>query len=211
MEINDIQWQIIYGSILGDGYLRKYDRIRFGYMCFKHCLAQEEYVLYKHKMLQNISRTIRKDNRLDSRTKKVYYNISFTTKSNIIFDDLRNLWYPNNSKELYIPHLLQLNQLGLAIWFMDDGTKSGNELRLHTDCFSYSDQLILQEYFWSVWGVYFAIRTYNKKRYYLNSSGHHMRRFAAIIQPHIIPSMEYKLSNLPPARPFGRQTKIAHW
>lgn len=52
-----------------------------------------------------------------------------------------NQFYSGNNKT--IPDRLEFDPLILAIWFMDDGSRSRNDLYLNTQKFSIKDQLKL--------------------------------------------------------------------
>lgn len=113
------QWQIVYGSIMGDGSLRKRE---YGTHSLRitHGIKQKEYCLWKQSLLGNIisSTESKHPNRYGFETNQLY-------ELNEVGD------YKVGKKEdrrYSIPDLIKnnMNELGLAIWYLDDGTYSGH-------------------------------------------------------------------------------------
>jgi hypothetical protein len=81
----------------------------------------------------------RDNSNFDSRTGKHYGRLTFTTLSSPIFNEFRELFYPNGTKA--VPSNLGdiLTARSLAYWAMDDGTRHHSGFRLNTQGFTVPD------------------------------------------------------------------------
>ncbi len=91
----------------------------------------------------------------------------------------------------------ELDALGLAIWYMDDGTygvSKGSEYGfLCTDSFTYGDQELLQNLLHKRFGISTSHVKTNKTQHRLRISANGIRVLREVISPYVIPSMKYKL------------------
>jgi hypothetical protein len=201
------------GSILGDTHLHKYilkkqvnlserkrSRVR---MTLCHCEKQYEYLLWKIGVLRAY---IKFGNIVIDKSKdcRVYYKSTSLVKSSKKLIYLYERFYKLNKKSLDKRLLNRLTALGLAIWFMDDGSliphsynKNGSiralKLRLHTNSFDLHDHKIMQEYFLTK-NINFNIT--KDKKYYCLSTGREesIINFMTLILPFVdlINCMSYK-------------------
>jgi hypothetical protein len=107
--LNDDQYQILIGSFLGNGHISKLKNGRF-ISTMTHSKDQQDYCAWKANMFGIINTSYK-------RKKKVY---QFYTRSFYLFDELPN---PNPNSKTNAPQWMldNLNEKGLAIWFMDNG------------------------------------------------------------------------------------------
>ncbi|MCO6432575.1 MAG: hypothetical protein J5J00_17110 [Deltaproteobacteria bacterium] len=182
IELTHRQKEILFGSMLGDGYLVRTTR---GYAFrVNHCLGQKPLVDWKYYELQTLTNS-------PPRTyKNSYY---FRTVSHQLFSQLREMFYEQNRKR--IPKMLDefLTPLALAVWIMDDGAKDGRQLRINTQSFSLEENEILLKFMKAKFGIWATINR-DKNRYRLRVSAASMSNVRQLVTPHIIPSMQYKLS-----------------
>ena len=171
------------GSLLGDGYL---DSTTRGYaMRIHHCIAQSEYVEYKHSFVSNLA------NSSPKKSKNAYY---FRTVSHPLFTTLRSLFYSGRIKVLPKEFLLDnFDAFALAIWIMDDGAKDKNQLRINTQCFSFNENIWLMNFLQAKFGIRTSINI-DKGKYRLRVRGASMHLLKSLVLPYMIPSMLYKLS-----------------
>ena len=113
--LSDQQWQVVLGSLLGDGNLspnrRGRDGVRFR---LGHGSAQKDYLDWKVSLLGNISCSRR------------------TAENGAVFADFtplpelgelqRTVYMGDGRRTITEEYLKALTPLALAIWFMDDGT-----------------------------------------------------------------------------------------
>ena len=133
--LTQYQLSIIIGSILGDGYIRKIKGRKDAFLEINHSIKAREYVDWKYSALKNICQSPPKIGIINE-TRTAY---RFFTKQHSELSDLMKLFYKNGKKT--IPASLVLSPLILAVWFMDDGSKSRKyDVYLNTQQFSFLDQ-----------------------------------------------------------------------
>ena len=100
--------------------------------------------------------------------------------------------------------LRMLNDVSLAVWFMDDGTKGPTGgYTLNTQSFSYRENEYLKEFLERRFSLKMSIhRDKEWWRLYISPATAH--RFAALVGAHIIPSMRYKLHAIDPVETTRR-------
>ena len=118
----------------------------------------------------------------------------------MLSDYFKKYLYSNDGrKKISLKYLKNINAFGLAIWWMDDGCLSihkGNRYgKLCTECFNYEEQILLQKYFQSTWGIDVDIKLEKNKYYFLRFNVSALKKLIAIIYPYIcmVPSMIYKI------------------
>ena len=118
----------------------------------------------------------------------------FTTQSLPVFTEYYNWFYKNRKK--FVPQDLILDPLMLAVWFMDDGSKSRSACYLNTQQFSLTDQKLLQHILMRDFGIE---STLNRDKQYLRLriTTKATVRLTKIISPYVLPYFRYKLSNDP--------------
>ena len=183
-----IEKQVILGSLLGDGTITKDGRLRI-----KHSSKQRDYLVYKKSLLSNIECNFRDvKTTYDKRTNKRYSHVNLDTKVYQNFKDLRNNWYPNDTKNIYIKDFREIDALGIAIWFMDDGFKSNKGIMMATDSFKKEDLVECCKILYEKFNLKFLIN--DRNRIYLKKSEY--SKFYQLIKPYIHSTMLYKLTTL---------------
>ena len=182
--LTEKQIQIIVGCLLGDGAMR----IKTNALLeINHSLKQKELVDWIYASLQGFVKTrpkVRKGN-----GNRIAYR--FTTRSLPVFTSLYKQFFSSNGKKL-IPSSLVLYPLVLAVWFMDDGSKSRTSVYLNTQQFAKEEQKLLQEMFRKQWGIE---TTLNKDKHYfrIRIRVNSVRRFVDLIKPYLLPEFQYKI------------------
>lgn len=180
--LTEEQSSVIIGSLLGDGAMRCKSN---ALLEINHCLEQKEYVDWKYKKLYNLVKTAPKSR--NGNGKRVAYR--FTTRSLPELTKFYCWFYQEGNKE--IPGHLNLNPLTLAVWFMDDGSKSRKAIYLNTQQFSLKSQKRLIE---KLAGVGLRCSLNRDKEYYrLWMSVGSIQRFKTMIGPHLLKMFSYKL------------------
>lgn len=185
------QFQIVLGSLLGDGNIspnRSGNQFRFVYA---HSLKQEKYAFWKGKELANLGHyehLFKISDHFDNRTQHIYYSRWYYSYELPIFRNLYHRFYINKIK--HIPDIVyKLNPLGLAIWYMDDGYRQHNCAYLCTECFSKEDLEKLQDMMNKNFGIIPKITNNNE----LHISKEYSKQFFSIIKPYITEDLKYKL------------------
>lgn len=189
--------EVVLGTILGDGCLFLGTSNRHYKLVVCHSPTQSEYFNWKLSHLKDVATKPQTIRAWHKRNQKEYSHIQVATTPMSYFTRLRKLFYLDGKKIVRRSVLNRLTPLGLATWFMDDGSTAKNnrnypQLTIYTCSFSELDHKIMQEYFQEKWGIRVLIHGLGKQpRLYFNKPN--AIKFIEIIKPHIIPSMMYKL------------------
>jgi len=150
-----------------------------------HCLNQKFYVDWKYQQLANLVTTPPKAR--NGNGARIAYR--FTTRSLPELTPLYRRFYPDKHK--VVPCDLTLDPLSLAVWFMDDGSKSYRALYLNTQQFDVVSQMRLVELLRNEWSVKTSL---NRDKQYLRIriAVESVARFKEIIMPHVLKDFQYK-------------------
>ena len=175
---------------MGDGYIRIISGRKDAFLEINHSIKAKEYVDWKYSILKNICKSSPEIRKIDD----IRTAYRFFTRQHPEITNFLAKFYKNGRK--IIPSGLKLDSMILAIWFMDDGSKSRKfDVYLNSQQFSLSDQKKLIH---CLFQIGLKARLNKDKKYYrirfLKESIHELNR---IIAPHIISSMKYKLSYNP--------------
>jgi hypothetical protein len=181
---------ILIGSLLGDGTLRRQNNRLNALFEMNHSYKQREYVDWKWQYFHRLVLTPPKF-RIGAGNRIAY---RFTTQSLPEFTKYHNWFYINGKKR--IPFDIELNPLSLAVWFMDDGTKIRSAIYLNTQQFSIEEQQFLQRLMFKVFKLNCTLNR-DKKYFRLRVDMVSSTLMSRIIDPYVIQSMKYKLTNDP--------------
>lgn len=192
--------QIIYGGLLGDATLcKKINNIRF-----LQSTKQKEYLLWKYSFFNVSDVTSIQQHQLKYNGSN-YTNVSFSFKNpNQQYGDFyhklrKQIYDKDNVKRINREYLDSLNPLGIAVWWMDDGSLSvhkGNRYgKLCTHCFTYEEHLIIQQYFKEMWDIDISIKVEKHKYYFCRLNVENLKKLITIIYKYVVkvPSMIYKI------------------
>ena len=183
------------GTILGDGHLETQTKGKTYRLKIEHGLSQKEYVdwLYKQLKTMTVGEPRIKITTIGNKNYQKYWFNSVAT------DSLRfyaQQFYQENKK--VVPKLIHrwLTPLAIAVWFMDDGSKSRSSYYLNTQQFEKNDQLLLMKILARDYSI--ATTLNRDKHYYrIRIRTSSARRLEIILQPLILPWLHYKLTNDP--------------
>jgi hypothetical protein len=182
-KLTEYQKDILIGSLLGDGSL--VCRKGFPYFKVSHCEVQKDYLYWKYEALRPIARVPGKY--IDKRGNSIMHQLHTLSHSGL--EELKDMFYKDNKKN--ITDKIQLNELSLAIWFMDDGTINGNSYRFSTEGFSEEENYILKKLMEERFGFKVDVRKY-RKYYYLVVDRSFSEEMTRMIGPYMIGCMRYK-------------------
>lgn len=138
---------------------------------------------------------------------------SCVTKSLPYFDKFSDLLV-DGKRTISRSYLDRLSPLGIAVWFMDDGSFTGWRMRdgvrvklfpglsgsihLSTHGFGYDGNVIIQDYFKDVWDISFRLiqdkRLKESKSWYLTTADvESTRKFCELVAPYVLTEFQYKL------------------
>ena len=184
LNLRQNEFDILIGSMLGDGYITKLGRIQI-----EQSEKQKEYLFWKYAMLKRITSTrICSVARQSKVLKKPTFSYRFWTRQ--FFRPWRSIFYPNGEKVLPMEIEKSLTPLALAVWFMDDGfLRKSNSIAISTDKFSDDDLLHLCKSLEDIYEIKPSIVKSKKLYFGVNAT----KGFIGVIKPFIIPSMRYKI------------------
>ena len=189
--------QVIMGSLLGDGSIIQ--KRTNCLLTFNHSLVQHDYAFYKVNLLQKegINMTFiqmphcYKESYIKGRLIKDNGYAKGVSEVNIAFNKFRKEWY--TPKKEVPESISKLGPLGLAIWYMDDGTfHYPTGLYLSTNGFNHKSQLRLTKTLKDNFGIEAHIHKNgnNEVLYILQKD---RSKFIETVRPYMIGSMRYKL------------------
>ncbi len=180
--LSEIQQQVILGCILGDGYMRKKTH---AHLQITHSFKQKEYVDWKYQILKNL--TMKPPSIYKGNAERIGYR--FYTKNLPEITSFYKRFYPSGIK--IIPFGINLTPLTMAVWYMDDGSRSYKSCYFNTQCFDLKSQNNLIRAFKKL-GIKSRLnkdKIYHRIRITTGSTPLLMKR----IKPYIIKSMRYKI------------------
>jgi len=180
--LSDIQQQLVLGCVLGDGYLRKKTST---HLQITHSIKQKEYVDWKYQILKNLVNT--PPTVYEGNAGRVGYR--FFTRSLPELNPFYDRFYSNGKKK--IDKTITLTPLTLAVWYMDDGSKSYKSCYFNSQSFD----LTSQNYLIDALNMLNIEARLNKDKIYsrirvLTSSTPNLMN---TIGPYVIKSMRYKI------------------
>ena len=198
--LSEQQWQVVLGSLLGDGNLSPNRRDRNG-VRFRlgHGAKQRDYLEWKVSLLGNIECS-----RRENATGAVFADFTLLPE---LGELQRAVYLSGGKKAISWEYLKALTPLALAIWFMDDGTftlrsrglqarTAGGSGRIQfcIEALSEGSRNRLVEYLRDTHGLEVSWRKAgaNQKAVLTFATGS-SRRFLEMIAQYVHPSMAYKL------------------
>ncbi len=187
------------GMIWGDGNITENGM-------FRTSSISESWVMAKHKILSQLTdTTLRKEEKRTGFGKNPLYVL--TTRVHPVYQKLRLHTYLENRKQVTYFAMSLINNLGLLIWYLDDGclddADGGIRFQLHSNCFGEIEHQallkMLNDKFALRWNVRTSYKKSKNKTYYwlyLKASDR-LKFWDEIIVPFIdwIPQeMRYKIS-----------------
>ncbi len=198
--LSDQQWQVVLGSLLGDGNLSPNLRDRNG-VRFRlgHGAKQSGYLDWKVSQLGNLS--------VSRRTGKNGSVFADFTPLPELTELQRTVYMGDGKKHITEEYLKALTPLALAIWFMDDGNftlrSKGLQQRTHggsgrvafcVEAMSPGSRDRIAAYLRDTHGIDCSLRlsgAAQKATLTFTTAG--SRRFLELVAPFVHPSMDYKL------------------
>ena len=181
--LTEVQRDIIIGSLLGDGHLRKHrNRVVFEFL---QTARRKFYVEWKHRMLGGLSLP----KIYHYKGKREYYKL--VTKAHPELDALYAKFYRECQKIVPEDVGKMLTPISVAVWFMDDGSKSRGAVYFNTQQFSIEDQFRLIK---ALKRFYIVANLNRDGQYYrLRVLKRCNQRLVELISSHILPEFAYKL------------------
>ncbi|MCL1468830.1 hypothetical protein [Argonema galeatum] len=184
------------GMIYGEATLRKN---LGGAVVLKiiHSERQKEYLEYKSQIIQSMFGYELKVRSFDNNG---YPGVELVTRNHARLRSLYPVIYKNGKKQFTQKGLKILTPLGIALWYLDDGSLSykrregkihGRELTLNTYCSEAEAQLV-KIYFEEQWDIHWTVVP-NKSWWRLRMGAKEGRKLISLIDPFVTDCMRYKI------------------
>ena len=183
------QRDIIIGSILGDGYISRNKSKVTGQIVGNtsiqmfQCKERKDYLLWKADELKPFTKDAYQD--------KKYLTYYVNTVNYNLFNEFYNLFIKDGKKIVPVNIVDYLNELVLAVLYMDDGHTEKSMSSICSEGFTEDENYILAE------AIEAEIKKCKRKKYggfnyYLNFPAVEHRKLHRIIDPLFHPCFEYK-------------------
>nr|YP_010041378.1 LAGLIDADG endonuclease [Pisolithus microcarpus]QPA36155.1 LAGLIDADG endonuclease [Pisolithus microcarpus] len=187
---------ILFGSLLGDCHAEFRNKgTRF---CFYQEASHTSYLMWLHSLISDLGYTSSKEPKIHTRLGKkgrVRKVIRFKTWTYSSFNWIYEIWYNNNTKVVPSNIGEYLTPLALAIWIMDDGSKTMDGLKLSTNSFSYSECILLVRVLYENFNLKTSIQSAGvENQYVIYIWKESMPLLNEIILSYVHSSMKYKLN-----------------
>ena len=138
--------QVLVGNILGDVYLRKVSPKANVRLVFRQGSINSTYLLHLYSLFQEFVTTPPSVSEIvDKKTGKSRFNLSFTTLALPCFNEIYEIFYLEGYKIIQNNIAEYLTRVSLAYWIMDDGSFTGNGIKLYTNAFTLEELNLLIE------------------------------------------------------------------
>jgi len=195
LKLPNYQQAVIVGILLSDGWLsyasvnNKYPRFGFEQAFYQSSYVWSVFWVLSHYCYSLPKYKIRIRNNLQTSS------VTLTTRSLPCLVEFFNSFYYNGKKIVpeNIYHIL--TPVSLAHLIMGDGTAVSGGLRICTDSYTVQDVVRLMNVLIIKYGLKCTLHMIvNKPRIFISSKS--MELLSSIVDPYIVPSMEYKLKKL---------------
>ncbi|MCZ2224516.1 MAG: phage terminase large subunit family protein [Chitinophagales bacterium] len=178
--LNEDQFQVVLGSFLGDGHLQKIGKNKFRLKII-HGIKQKEYCSWKANLFK-VNAKVVKNNGFSKKDA-----VKFCTKTFYLNEDLPKI---KNHCPQWVLDKLDLR--GLAIWFMDDGSRNNKNTFVFSTCGFDEDSQIRIVKKLKDFGINAEYRLYGKY-YYIYLRTKEYEKLSNLVEPYINDNLNYKL------------------
>ena len=197
----------ILGSLMGDMCIIKRYENGNAFFSMTHCPAQKEYMEFKSEILEMkpiVKTKVYKRTTHLKKTDKDYLQFQCTSNCNSYATQLYNRVYKDGVKIVNDNILNSITDLGLFLWYLDDGYlniryyKDTNKIKeyriiLHTSGFTLEEVKLIKSWFERKYNISPNINK-KEKGYVLYFNGSKTRKFMEIIEPfyNLVPCLNRK-------------------
>lgn len=199
-QLTEKQTKFFLGCLLGDGNITS-----SGMFQCNHSNKQLEYIEYKKEILSSllapnfklIFNTIK-----NHQNGKIYYSYYLRTMSNEYIKEIYGNYYVDKVKIFPYEYLVNssFDEYSLAIWYMDDGSRSANTPSLYTYAFGYNGNLDILKFLKNKFDLRADIKEDSGKNRSIDAVNFisfceksDKDKFFQLVSPHILPCFQYKL------------------
>ena len=189
-----LQKQILYGIILGDGYLQKTGK-KNARLRLEHGQKQKEYLLWKVGMFKSLFQGKAKYiERIHPISKNKYGYWRHQSQSIPYLGRLQKVFYPQGKKKIPKDLGNYLSLRTLAIWYMDDGyfSKRDRSSYLYLGKITKREAKVVSRVITKLFNIPNAILDKKNKGYVIYFSPRNVKRLKELLKNYILPQFNYK-------------------
>jgi len=185
------QLEILLGTWIGDSSIKLPKNSKNPSISCEHGKKQVAYNQWKFNELRSLNATFRiaKRKTIDPRTNIYYESSILRLPSNPFYMDYYNMLYSTGAKQLIPEYFKDFSELSLAVFYMDDGSKTNHSLRICKYSFTEESLFTFITFTKNKWNMDFNID--KKRQLYLPAKYYSL--FQYLVLPHIHETMKYKL------------------
>jgi len=200
-ELTAKQEEFLIGTMLGDGCLQIAKNGTNSWLTIKHSYKQMPYVEWKYEIMESFAGCSIKSSE-EYAHGKLYRKAYFRTICHPVFTDLQRMFYDKGVKVVTNEIASMLTPFSMAVWFMDDGTRSRNHLEFATHSYTTPELERLQKVFRDRFNIHTSLwfagyrKGSNQKMYKIGILKKSVDQLISMMSSYIIPSMMYKIAPL---------------
>lgn len=194
LKLSSLQKEVLVGLLLGDGHIELSPNKKSARLKVEYCVRNSDYVDFLYGIFKNLVK-MKPRTRNRNIFGKDFKRIGFTTLSLPDFLIFRELFYIGKTKVIPSNISKLLTNIGLAVWFMDDGSYKSRECKGKLICtHQFANREI--ELLCQVLKEKFDLEAIPRRQVdgteiYVRASSY--ERLKKIISPNIVSSMKYKI------------------
>lgn len=192
------QQEIVFGTLLGDGYLRPTNGNAENHsyaLSLCHGEKQLDYLKWKLNEFENFVTT--KNFQINTRQFRGNApTYAFSTVSHPFLNEAHRICYcADGKKDISTEWLERITPLSLAVWYMDDGSlnKRYHTVVLCTNSFSRQGQLLAIAFLKDRYGIESVLEPRRNQQTVIRINASQSREFMNLIAPYVPSCMSYKL------------------
>jgi|SRR3989344_350837 len=189
------QRNVLVGLLLGDGHLETQNGGKTYRLKVEHSESQRDYTEWLFQLFLPLCEQITLYRKV-KKNGKAY--VGFRTRSSGIFRFYAQQFYRGRKKEM--PRIIRklLSETGIAIWFLDDGSKKSTRHKtyiVHSLGFSRKELMKMQKVLQEKFNINVSLHRQKKEFYRVYVQSKSASRFREIIEPYVsqFSSMKHKL------------------
>jgi ubiquinol-cytochrome c reductase cytochrome b subunit len=195
---------VMVGCLLGDAYAEY--RRGSTRICFQQKNTHASYLYWLHNFFSKHGYCNTEKPKLQSRigqNGRKRFVLRFRTWSFQSLNWLHEAFYQKGVKQVPVQFLpIFLNEQALAVWIMDDGTRSDHGLKIVTNCFRYDDLLKVQIFIKEKYDLIVSIhKSGTESQFSLYFPVKTIPTLAKLVKPYFVENIKYKLEK------FGSSTR----
>ena len=190
------EFDVLVGGLLGDSWIGFNKNSKNAVGSFTHKIEHSEYVEFKYNYLKRMCSEPTIHNKFDKRSNRKYKQSFCKIAANPSLNDIQKAFYKDGIKFINKDYINKLTALGIAIWFMDDGTcdkcRKTPRYLINVSCFSDEDIQLLIDMLDQNFKIKSKLESGKWKNIRILKESNN--DFVNLVKPYICNCMQYKIN-----------------